>query len=160
MTARILYVTHRVPFPPDRGDRIRTWNILKFLAQRATIDLACLADESVTDATLQELRQVTNQLAIIPHSGRRRYVRGAISLLRGRTVTEGLFDSPALSKVIREWSSRTSYDAVLASSSGVARYVFPPCVKSGTKRWVDLIDVDSQKWLEYGRAAQFPMSLI
>ena len=160
MTARILYVTHRVPFPPDRGDRIRTWNILKFLAQRATIDLACLADESVTDATLQELRQVTNQLAIIPHSGRQRYVRGAISLLRGRTVTEGLFDSPALSRAIRDWSSRTSYDAVLASSSGVARYVFPPCVKSGTKRWVDLIDVDSQKWLDYGRAAQFPMSLI
>lgn len=160
MTARILYVTHRVPFPPDRGDRIRTWNILKFLAQRASIDLACLADEAVSDATLQQLQQVTNQLAIIPHSGRGRYVRGAISLLRGRTVTEGLFDSPPLARVLQDWSRRTSYDAVLASSSGVARYVFPPCVKSETKRWVDLIDVDSQKWLDYGRAAQFPMSLI
>ncbi|MEZ6035390.1 MAG: TIGR03087 family PEP-CTERM/XrtA system glycosyltransferase [Planctomycetaceae bacterium] len=160
MTARILYVTHRVPFPPDRGDRIRTWNILKFLAQRTSIDLACLADEAVTDATLQELQQVTNQLAIIPHSGRGRYVRGAISLLRGRTVTEGLFDSPALARVLQDWSRRTSYDAVLASSSGVARYVFPPCVKSSAKRWVDLIDVDSQKWLDYGRAAKLPMSLI
>jgi hypothetical protein len=37
MTARILYVTHRVPYPPDRGDRIRTWNVLKFLAGRAAL---------------------------------------------------------------------------------------------------------------------------
>lgn len=160
MTARILFVTHRVPYPPDRGDRIRTWNVLKFLAGRASVDLACLADEPASEATLQELRQVTNRLAVIPHSGRTRYVRGAISMLRGRTVTEGLFDSPALTSVIREWCSMTTYDAVLASSSGVARYLFPPCVNAGIKRWVDLIDVDSQKWLDYADAASFPMSLV
>jgi sugar transferase (PEP-CTERM/EpsH1 system associated) len=160
MTARILYLTHRVPFPPDRGDRIRTWNVLKFLAGRASIDLVCLADEPVSDATLQELRKVTNQLAVIPHSGRMRYARGAISMLLGRTVTEGLFHSPELAGVIREWSSRTTYDAVLASSSGVARYLSPPCVTVDSKRWVDLIDVDSQKWLDYAKAVRFPMSLI
>ena len=160
MTSRILYVTHRVPFPPDRGDRIRTWNVLKFLAGRASVDLACLADEPASGDTLQALRRVTNQLAVVPHSGRGRYVRGAFSMLRGRTMTEGLFDSPALAAVIREWSGRTTYDAVLASSSGVARYLFPPCVKADTKRWVDLIDVDSQKWLDYARAESFPMSLV
>jgi polysaccharide biosynthesis protein PslH len=160
MTARILYVTHRVPFPPDRGDRIRTWNVLKFLAGRASIDLACLADEPASDETLQQLHKVTNQLAVIPHSGSLRYVRGAISMLRGRTVTEGLFDSPTLAKVIRRWSRETKYDAVLASSSGVARYVLPPCVDADITRWVDLIDVDSQKWLDYSNAARFPISLV
>ncbi len=160
MTGRILYVTHRVPFPPDRGDRIRTWNVLKFLAGRAAVDLVCLADESASDDTLQELRKVTNQLAVIPHSGYVRYVRGAFSMLRGRTMTEGLFDSPALISVVRAWSRQTTYDAVLASSSGVAGYLFPPCVIADTKRWVDLIDVDSQKWLDYATAASFPMSLV
>ena len=160
MTSRILYVTHRVPWPPDRGDRIRTWNVLKFLAGRASVDLACLADESASGDTLQELRKVTNQLAVIPHSGYGRFVRGAISMLCGRTVTEGLFESPALSSVLCEWSSRTRYDAVLASSSGVARYLFPPCVTADTKRWVDLIDVDSQKWLDYAKTGSFPMSLV
>ena len=160
MTARILYVTHRVPWPPDRGDRIRTWNVLKFLAGRASVDLACLADEPASDDTLRELRKVTNQLAVIPHSGCGRYVCGAISMLRGRTVTEGLFESPALSSALREWSRGTTYDAVLASSSGIARYLFPPCVTADTKRWVDLIDVDSQKWLDYAKNASFPMSLV
>ncbi len=160
MTSRILYVTHRVPYPPDRGDRIRTWNILKFLAGRAFVDLACLADEPASEDTLKVLRGVTNQLAVIPHAGRSRYVRGAISMLRNGTATEGLFKSPALKKKLQDWSSKTKYDAVLASSSGVARYLFPPCVNLETKRWVDLIDVDSQKWLDYAKAAKFPMSLV
>ena len=72
MTSRILYVTHRVPYPPDRGDRIRTWNILKFLAERASVDLACLADEPASEDTMNVLRGVTNQLAVIPHAGRSR----------------------------------------------------------------------------------------
>jgi sugar transferase (PEP-CTERM/EpsH1 system associated) len=160
MPARILYVTHRVPFPPDRGDRIRTWNVLKFLAERSSVDLACLADEPASDETLQQLRKVTNQLAIIPHSGRGRYIRGGISMIRGRTVTEGLFDCLRLFKVVSQWSQETNYDAVLASSSGVARYVLPPCVKVKTNRWVDLIDVDSQKWLDYATSARFPMSIV
>ena len=160
MTKRILYVTHRVPYPPDRGDRIRTWNVLKYLATRADVDLACLADEPASEETMRELRKVTRQLAVIPHAGRSRYVRGAISLLRGRTVSEGLFDSPPLASLLRDWNKTTTYDAVIASSSGVARYILPPFVKTNIKRWVDLIDVDSQKWLDYGKASSFPMSIV
>ena len=89
-----------------------------------------------------------------------RYVTRAVSMLRGRTVTEGLFDSPALAKVVRKWSRQEKYDAVLASSSGICPYVFPPCVDADITRWVDLIDVDSQKWLDYANAARFPMSLV
>ena len=107
MKPRVLYITHRVPWPPDRGDRIRTWNILKYLAARAQVDLICLADEPVSDATRCALEAVTERLAIVPHAGKLRYVRGAISMLRGRTVTEGLFDSHVLSSVVRQWASQT-----------------------------------------------------
>ena len=106
MKPRVLYITHRVPWPPDRGDRIRTWNILKYLAARAHVDLICLADEPVSDATRSALEGVTERLAIVPHAGKLRYVRGAISMLRGRTVTEGLFDSHVLTSVVRQWASQ------------------------------------------------------
>jgi sugar transferase (PEP-CTERM/EpsH1 system associated) len=162
MSSRILYITHRVPWPPDRGDRIRTWNVLKFLATRATVDLICLADEPVSHSTMAELRPVTQRLAVIPHTGIRRYARGLWSLLTGRTVTEGLFESPQLRSRVRDWSHEHSYDAVLASSSGIARYILPPVCESASirARWVDLIDVDSQKWFDYSAAAAFPMSIV
>ncbi|MCA9048222.1 MAG: TIGR03087 family PEP-CTERM/XrtA system glycosyltransferase [Planctomycetaceae bacterium] len=160
MKPRLLYVTHRVPWPPDRGDRIRTWNLLKFLAERADVDLLCLADEPVSSETTEALQSVTRRLAVIPHSGRLRWIRGAASLAAGRTVTEGLFRNPAADAVIRTWCANTGYSAALASSSGVARYVLPPVARGIRRVWIDLIDVDSRKWLDYSRSSRFPMSLI
>ena len=160
MPPRILYITHRVPWPPDRGDRIRTWNVLKFLAARANVDLVCLADEPVSESTMDALRRVTGRLAVISHSGRLRYARGVFSLLTGRTVTEGLFESSLLLQIVNDWNRSERYDAVMASSSGIAQYIFPPVVGGSPVRWVDLIDVDSQKWFDYASGARFPMSLV
>ena len=160
MRPRVLYLTHRVPWPPDRGDRIRTWNVLKYLAARADVDLACLADEPVSEMTMTELRRVTRRLAVIPHAGKKRYVAGLLSLISGDTVTEGLFDCPALKTVIRDWDQSVNYAAVMASSSGIARYLDTPYFHQRPNRWVDLIDVDSEKWLDYSRSARLPMSLV
>ena len=160
MKPRILYITHRVPWPPDRGDRIRTWNILKFLAQRAHVDLICLADEPITSETRAALEEVTRRLAFVPHTGMRRWIRGAVSLACGRTATEGLFESRIVRSVIRQWSMTSEYESALASSSGVARYVLPPVLQTHGPVWIDLIDVDSQKWLDYAHASGFPMSFV
>src|SRR5215471_17760588 len=42
---RILYVVHRIPYPPNKGDKIRSFNQVKFLGERHELHLACLADE-------------------------------------------------------------------------------------------------------------------
>ena len=159
MRPSVLYITHRVPWPPDRGDRIRTWNVLRYLSTRANVDLACLADEPVSDETMSELQRVTRRLAVIPHSGKSRYITGLFSLLTGNTVTEGLFDSSSLRTVLEDWSESEEYDAVMASSSGIAGYLKREYL-TRPAQWVDLIDVDSQKWFDYSKAARFPMSLI
>lgn len=158
--AGILYVTHRVPWPPDRGDRIRTWNILKFLSSRAPVDLACLSDEPVTDEIRQTLERVTRRTAIIPHQGALRYVRGMGSLLRGRSISEGMFESPELRRVIRDWRQMTDWTAAIASSSAIAPMIESPMTSDRTVRWIDFMDVDSQKWLDYSRNSAFPKSLI
>lgn len=160
MKPRVLYITHRAPWPPDRGDRIRTWNILKFLNVAADVDLICLADEKVTSETRRALEDVTDRLAFVPHTGKRRLVRAALSLLSGHTATEGLFESRMVRSIVRQWSLNTTYTAALASSSGIARYVLPPDLKVCGRVWIDLIDVDSQKWLDYSSSGRFPMASV
>lgn len=160
MKPEILYVTHRVPWPPDRGDRIRTWNILKHLSKTATVDLICLADEPVTQETHDALSQVTRRVALISHSGKKRFIRGALSLAIGRTVTEGLFENRNLSLTVRQWAQESNYVGAMASSSGIARYVMPPVLEDVPKVWIDLIDVDSQKWIDYASSASLPMSMV
>ncbi len=160
MTSKVLYVTHRVPWPPDRGDRIRTWNILKNLARFATVDLLCLSDEPVSEETVAELRKVTDRLAIVPHGGRGRYIAGLQSLACGRSITEGMFHSKPARRLLRHWASSGPWSAALASSSGVAQYLDESLLGHIATRWVDLIDVDSEKWLDYSQSARFPLSAI
>ena len=158
MKPRVLYISHRVPVPTSRDDRGRRWNILKFLSERAYVDLVCLADQPLTDESLSSLKSVTRRLAIIPHGGPLRYVRGALSLVSGGTVIEGWLNSKRLATTVRHWNIATRYTAAMASSSGMARYVQKPFAPSVERVWIDLIDADSQKWLDCAKSSRFPIS--
>jgi sugar transferase (PEP-CTERM/EpsH1 system associated) len=144
----ILYLTHRVPYPPNRGDRIRSYHTLRFLAARAKVDLACLADEPVTNECRAVLRELCDEVAIVPVGRKQRWVRAIASLASGRSATEGLFWSPELSRVVEQWSSGTRYDAVLIYCSSMGPYLAHVC-QPRTNCLVDLVDVDSQKWFDY-----------
>lgn len=146
----LLYVVHRVPYPLDKGDRIRAFHVLRYLSRRANVHLACLEDEPTSEESLAVLRRYCHRLAIVPLRPTR-WFRAMLSLLRGRTVSEGVFHEPALASILRDWSADTTFDAALASSSAVAPYLRMPELSS-VPAIVDLVDVDSQKWLDYASA--------
>lgn len=151
----ILYLTHRVPYPPDKGDRIRTFYVLEFLRRRANVHLACLADEPVTEETRRALADRTARLSIVPHTSPLKWGRSLWSLATGGTVSEGAFASPRLTAVLNDWTATTRYHAVLASASSLAGYLRHPDLRQ-VPQAVDLTDVDSQKWLDYAAAVRGP----
>ncbi|HZU38629.1 MAG TPA: hypothetical protein VFA18_22070, partial [Gemmataceae bacterium] len=93
---RILFLAHRVPYPPDKGDRIRTFHLLKSLAGHATIHLACLADEPPAPDALPALERLCERVMIAPLNRWMRLTRTVTSLAVGRTATEGAFWSGRL----------------------------------------------------------------
>src|SRR5947209_1959764 len=105
----VLFLAHRVPYPPDKGDRIRSFNVLKFLSERADVHLACLADEPVSDENIRALSAHCVRLAVVPVGGLGRWGRALWSLARGRTVTEGAFNVPGLHHVLRAWASEVRF---------------------------------------------------
>lgn len=148
----VLSLVHRVPYPPDKGDRIRTFQILRYLAERADVHLACLADEPVDSHVLQTLKRYCKRVSCVSVRGPLRWARGLFSLALGRTVTEGAFHSPELLEVVRDWARTTPFDAVLGSASSMVPYMRLPELRD-TPAVIDLIDVDSQKWLDYAARA-------
>ena len=152
MKPRVLLLAHRVPYPPDRGDRIRCWHLLQTLAERADVSLAAIADEPVAPASRDQLAQVCQQ-AFLPRLQRLpRLWRGAVNLARGRSVSEGMFYSPALARTVAAWHVQQPFDAVIVYCSSMFPYVATPAW-SQTPIFVDLIDVDSQKWTDYADQA-------
>jgi sugar transferase (PEP-CTERM/EpsH1 system associated) len=151
----ILYIAHRVPYPPDKGDRIRTFHVLRSLSGRAAVHLACLADEEPDGSAVAELGRYCERVAVVRLGRLTRGGRALASLAMGRTATEGAFDAPGLRVLLQLWARETRFRAAMASSSGVAPYLRVGGLRE-VPAVVDLMDVDSQKWLDYAAATRGP----
>jgi hypothetical protein len=153
----VLYVVHRVPYPPDKGDRIRAYHVLRYLVRHADVHLACLADETLAPDTQAALQRLCARVAVVPLGRRTRWLWAIGSLAAGRSISEGAFHSPALVRLLRQWARQTTFRAALASASSVSPYLRMPELR-GVPAVVDLVDVDSQKWLDYAASCRGPRS--
>ena len=154
----ILFVTHRLPWPPDKGDRIRSWHLLRYLATLGEVRLVGLSDEPVPAETLDVLRGVCREVRIFEQD-KTRWLGALGSVLRGRTISEGAFSDSRVRRCVRDWSREVTFDGAVASASSVAPYIHLPELRDARKV-VDLVDVDSRKWLDYAAATGWPKSLI
>ena len=145
---KILCLVHRVPYPPNRGDRIRSFHLLKFLAELAEVHLAFPSEGRPDPETVKALKCYCEQVAAVPLGRRTRWVNAAWSLCVGRTATEGLFRSRRLKRTVRSWVRKNHFDAVVVVCSSMVQYL-DLSGSNGVPVIVDLVDVDSQKWLEY-----------
>jgi sugar transferase (PEP-CTERM/EpsH1 system associated) len=151
----VLYLVHRLPFPPDKGDRIRAFHILRYLARRARVHLACLADEPVAPEAVEALRAYCARVAVVRLGKWSRWRRALASLALGGTVTEGMFRAPALQTLLEGWARTTPFQVALASASSMVPYLRRPGLRD-VPAVIDLVDVDSQKWFDYAAAGAGP----
>jgi sugar transferase (PEP-CTERM/EpsH1 system associated) len=151
----VLYLVHRVPYPPDKGDRIRNYHVLAWLARRASVHLACLADEPIDDAVVETLEGLADRVAIIRLRRGLRWARAACSFAMGGTMSEGAFRSSKLGRLLRRWVGATHYQVILASASSLVPYLRRERL-GGVPVVMDFVDVDSQKWLDYANASRAP----
>jgi sugar transferase (PEP-CTERM/EpsH1 system associated) len=156
---RILYLAHRVPYPPDKGDRIRAFHLLRFLARRAAVYLACLADEPVAPEIRRALERYCARVAIVPLGDYTRWARALGALVGGRTISEGAFHSPALVRQLQGWAWVTSFHAAVASASSLVPYLRLEALRD-VPAVIDLMDVDSQKWFDYAAASRGPRAWV
>lgn len=152
---RILYLSHRVPYPPNKGERIRAWRQLEYLGRRHEVWCACLADQRVEPVQLDALRAVCRGVAVVPQNPRLAALRGLWCMARGGTITEGYFDVSAMRRVLRQWTASFAFDAVVAFSSSMASYARSV---PAARRVLDFCDVDSRKWADYARYSNWPAS--
>ncbi len=168
-TRRVLLLTHRVPYPPDRGDRIRSYHLLKLLSRHFEVGLACTTQEEVTVEHRQVLSSLAGRLAIQPIRPAMGKVRGAAALAMGQPITPSLFYDRRLAKTIVNWHQKRPFDAVLTFCTGMIRYArllthpaYRPPALAGVRpiHVMDLVDVDSLKWRAYAKSATGPMKWV
>jgi sugar transferase (PEP-CTERM/EpsH1 system associated) len=152
---RILFLTHRLPYAANRGDRIRALHLLKFLARHATVDLVSLVADDEEAAHAGDLRDVAASVRVARIGRARGYARALAALPTRKTLTHALLDSAELSSRIHEAVDAHRPDVVLAYCSGMARLALEPPL-ADIPFVLDMVDVDSEKWKMLGTTARRP----
>ncbi|HEU0133409.1 MAG TPA: glycosyl transferase family 1, partial [Allosphingosinicella sp.] len=148
--ADLLFLAHRIPFPPDRGDKIRTFHELKHLAGLGRVHLACFADDEADASNLSGLREAIGPALGEAHVEVRRTSKvaaGLRALAEGRPVSLALFDGAGLRGFVERLLASGRIATVFAFSGQMGQFV----PESTSARFVmDFGDVDSAKFETYG----------
>ena len=142
---RILYLTHRLPYAPNRGDRVRAFHMLRVLARTHEIHLVSLVHDREEQSHAAGMLGVASSVttAMVPRA--LNLVRAAAALPGGRTLTHVLLDSPRLPAILTRVAHEVPPDVVLAYCSGMAQFALRPPL-DGCPFVLDMLDVDSEKW--------------
>jgi sugar transferase (PEP-CTERM/EpsH1 system associated) len=152
---KILFLCHRMPYPPNRGGKIRPFNMIRHLGRSHEVTVATLARTPQEQADGEELRRYCDELHVGRLSGFGAWARFGLFGLTGRPATFGYFYSPALYRTVQGLLATRGFDAIFVHCSSMGPYV---AGYSGCRKVMDFGDADSEKWLEYSRTSSAPLS--
>jgi len=152
----LLFLTQRIPYPPTKGEKIRTCNVLRHLAGRYAVRVGCLMDDPADRAHVADLARLCRDVHVAPLDPRMARLRCVGGLLDGRPLSLPYFADAGLDR----WVARTLAEArpavTFVCSSAMAQYVMHRRPQLG--RFVmDFVDVDPEKWRAYAEGARPPM---
>lgn len=157
MAGRLLFLCHRIPFPPDKGDKIRAWHMLEHLSRSWEVDLGCLVDDRGDFDHVPALRRSCASVEARWTGARAQAALRAVRQLRpGRPLSLGWFHEPGLRAWTEAQLASGRHGAVFVYSSAMAPYAMGPH-RPGLRRVLDMVDVDSEKWRAYAEAGRPPM---
>lgn len=143
---RILFLTQVLPYPPDSGPKVKTWNVLKFLSQEHEITLASFVrgDQSADVAQLKPYCRAIHTVPI------QRSKTGDIwslirSLLTGKPWMMVRDERRAMTRLVDRLAGENSFDAVHADQLNMAQYA------ARLSRARKTLDAHNALWLLYRR---------
>ncbi|MFW8590373.1 TIGR03087 family PEP-CTERM/XrtA system glycosyltransferase [Glaciecola sp. 2405UD65-10] len=149
MKPPLLFLCHRLPIPPNKGDKIRSYNMLKFLSEHYSIYLAGFIDDKNDRAYIDQLKQFCVDFTIEEKSPLLSKIKGLSGFLNGNAITLPYYHSSSLQGWISRAISEHKIERVFVYSSAMAQYVMPKSENSFTRFVMDFVDVDSDKWRQY-----------
>ncbi len=156
---KVLLLTHRLPYAPNRGDRIRAYHLLQAIARSGDVHLVSLVHDELEESHAAGLRGLAASVTTVRVPALRNRAR-AVGRLAGETpLTHLLLDAPRLRHDVEAVAQLHPPDVVLAFCSGMAPLALEPPL-SGLPLVLDMVDVDSAKWADLARVSRGPMSWV
>lgn len=153
--ANILYLVHRLPYPPNKGDKVRSYHLLKHLLKQHRVFLGTFIDDPDDDQHISTLQSLCADLHVSKLSPRQAKVRSLMGLLKGEPLTLRYYRDANLQRWVDKICRRQHIDVAVIFSSAMAQYVEG---KPRLTTMIDFVDVDSAKWTQYAPRHRWPLS--
>ena len=159
---KILFLAHRIPYPPNKGDKIRSFNELKYLSEKNTIYLGTILEEKSERQYIPFLEPYCKEIYTVCFNKKINLIK---RFLTENPFTVSNFYDNSLQSYVDKIIAEKDIDFIICFSSSMAEYVFRnPLFKAGKlskiKLIIDYIDLDSDKWLQYSKYTKFPLRQI
>jgi len=156
MKPGLLFLAHRIPFPPNKGDKIRSFHLLRHLAQRYAVHLGAFVDDAADWQYADALRPYCASMKLVPLHPRRAKLASLTGLLTGEALTLPYYRHAGLKAWAHKRASRGEVTHGLAFSSAMAQFM-PDAL---SRRVLDMVDVDSDKWSQYAPTQGWPLAWV
>ncbi|MBU1394947.1 MAG: sugar transferase, partial [Gammaproteobacteria bacterium] len=150
----LLFLAHRIPFPPNKGDKIRSFNLLRHLSARYEIHLGAFVDDPDDWKYRDALKPYCASIKLLPLHPRRAKLASLVGLLSGEALTLPYYRNRELARWAHELAASGAVTRGLAFSSAMAQFM-PAGL---ARRVLDMVDVDSDKWTQYAPTQRWPLS--
>jgi polysaccharide biosynthesis protein PslH len=153
----LLFLCHRLPYPPNKGDKVRSYHFLRHLAERYRVFLGTFVDDPSDWKHVDALTALCADAHVESLSPRVRRIASAMGFLSGEALTLPYFRSRCLRAWVQATTRREGISRAFVYSSPMAQYLTDlPHVR----RFIDFVDLDSAKWGDYARMRRWPVSAL
>ncbi|MCC2614856.1 TIGR03087 family PEP-CTERM/XrtA system glycosyltransferase [Aestuariibacter halophilus] len=144
----LLFLCHRIPFPPNKGDKIRSFNVLKALSEHYDIYLGTFVDDPYDWQYAETLNDFCTEVCLLGQNKLWCKIKGLTSLLTGKSISEPYYYDRKMARWVDDVVRSKGIKKVFVFSSPMAQYINHYSAEQLTSV-VDFVDVDSDKWRQY-----------
>jgi sugar transferase (PEP-CTERM/EpsH1 system associated) len=154
----LLYLVHRIPYPPDKGDKIRSYHMLRFLSKRYRVHLGCFIDDASDLQHVARLEAMCASSCFIELHPLLARLRSLSALATGEAMSLPYYRSAALQRWVKRLLAGGQVRQALVFSGPMAQYLHPLQSQMMLHRVIDFVDVDSEKWQQYAATKRWPLA--
>ena len=157
--ANVLYLVHRLPYPPNKGDKVRSYHLLKHLASLHQVYLGTFIDDPQDQVHVPVVEQMTADLHVVDLHPTAAKVKSLQGLATGEALSLPYYADRSMQSWVETTVRERAIDAIVVFSSAMAQYVQVQLRGAGGPVvLVDFVDVDSAKWGHYAQQHRWPLS--
>jgi sugar transferase (PEP-CTERM/EpsH1 system associated) len=152
----LLFLSQRIPYPPDKGDKIRSFHILKNLSESYHVHLGCFIDDPIDKAHVPLLQAICASVLAINLPRSKSFSRSISAFFTGSSISEACFSDRRMTR----WVAETVKNRNVRKAFVFCSTMSPYALTLQARKILDIVDVDSEKWRAYAQAASWPMSAV